>query len=58
MALEATLAKEHAAYNDEIRQMGVDSLEAYRVLLAQLRNVGTLIPCVLPHSFKTSSSRP
>jgi hypothetical protein len=39
MALEATLAKEHAAYNDEIRQMGVDSLEAYRVLLAQLRNV-------------------
>jgi hypothetical protein len=42
MALEATLAKEHAAYNDEIRQMGVDSLEAYRVLLAQLRNVGDI----------------
>jgi hypothetical protein len=42
MALEATLAKEHAAYSDEIRQMGVDSLEAYRVLLAQLRNVGDI----------------
>lgn len=42
MALEATLAKEHAAYNDEITQMGIDSLEAYRVLLAQLRNVGDI----------------
>jgi hypothetical protein len=42
MALEATLAKEHAAYSDEITQMGVDSLEAYRVLLAQLRNVGDI----------------
>jgi hypothetical protein len=42
MALEATLAKEHAAYSDEIRQMGIDSLEAYRVLLAQLRNVGDI----------------
>ena len=42
MALESTLAKEHAAYSDEISQMGVDSLEAYRVLLAQLRNVGDI----------------
>ena len=42
MALEATLAKEHAAYSDEITQMGIDSLEAYRVLLAQLRNVGDI----------------
>jgi len=42
MALEATLAKEHAAYNDEITQMGIDSLEAYRVLLSQLRNVGDI----------------
>ena len=40
MALERSLANDHETYGEEIKQMGIDSLEAYRVLLAQLRNLG------------------